>query len=107
MMEALRGVLDPWLGKPKWKQTDGRVTFVYRFASEDAPPAALKLKVETNTREHFSVYGFKEIPFTVSSAGSRARAISTPTNLTNSSVPKCVLSISARRAGTCSTWRRR
>lgn len=67
MMEALRGVLDSWLGKPKWKQTDGRVTFVYRFASEDAPPVALKLKVETNTREHFSVYGFKEIPFTVSS----------------------------------------
>jgi predicted nucleotidyltransferase component of viral defense system len=43
------------------------VTFVYRFASEDAPPVALKLKVETNTREHFSVYGFKEIPFAVSS----------------------------------------
>jgi predicted transcriptional regulator of viral defense system len=40
-------LLDPWLGKPKWKQTDGRVTFVYRFASEDSPPLALKLKVET------------------------------------------------------------
>ena len=24
MMEALRGVPDPWLGKPRWKQTDGR-----------------------------------------------------------------------------------
>jgi predicted nucleotidyltransferase component of viral defense system len=67
MMGALRGVLDPWLGKPKWKQGEGRVTFVYRFASEDAPPVALKLKVETNTREHFSVYGLEEIPFTVSS----------------------------------------
>lgn len=65
MMEALRGVLDPWLGKPKWKQTEGRVTFNYRFDSEDAPPIPLKLKVETNTREHFSVYGLKEIPFSV------------------------------------------
>jgi predicted nucleotidyltransferase component of viral defense system len=67
MMEALRAVLDPWLGKPKWKQTEGRVTFNYRFDSEDAPPIPLKLKVETNTREHFSVYGLKEIPFGVSS----------------------------------------
>jgi predicted nucleotidyltransferase component of viral defense system len=67
MMEALRGVLDPWLGRPKWKQTDARVTFTYRFDSEDAPSISLKLKVETNTREHFSVYDLKEIPFTVAS----------------------------------------
>lgn len=67
MMEALREVLDPWLGKPRYKQTEGRVTFVYRFDSEDAPPVALRLKVETNTREHFSVYGPKEIPFSVKS----------------------------------------
>lgn len=67
MMEALRAVLDPWLGKPRWKQTEGRVTFVYRFDSEDAPPIPLKLKVETNTREHFSVYGLKEVLFIVES----------------------------------------
>ncbi|MBI4266382.1 MAG: nucleotidyl transferase AbiEii/AbiGii toxin family protein [Acidobacteria bacterium] len=67
MMDALRRVLDPWLGKPKWKQNEGRVTFVYRFDSEDVPPIGLKLKVETNTREHFSVYGLKKVPFQVSS----------------------------------------
>ncbi|EQD36876.1 hypothetical protein B1B_16360, partial [mine drainage metagenome] len=47
MMEALRAVLDPWLGRPQWKQTEGRVTFNYRFSSEDTPPVPLKLKVET------------------------------------------------------------
>jgi predicted nucleotidyltransferase component of viral defense system len=67
MMDALRGVLDPWLGKPKWKQSEGRVTFVYRFDSEDVPPIALKLKVETNTREHFSAFGLRTVPFRVSS----------------------------------------
>ena len=67
MMEAQRGVLDPWLGKSKWKQTEGRVTCVYRFDSEDTPPIPLKLKVETNTREHFAVYGLKQVPFTVES----------------------------------------
>jgi predicted nucleotidyltransferase component of viral defense system len=67
MMEALREVLDPWLGKPQWKQTEGRVTFVYRFNSEDAPPIRLRLKVEINSREHFSVYGLTHVPFAVSS----------------------------------------
>lgn len=67
MMEALRGVLDPWLGKAKWKQTEGRVTMTYRFDSEDIPPIPLKLKVETNTREHFSVYGLTQEPFTIAS----------------------------------------
>ena len=67
MMDAIREVLNPWLGKPQWKQTEGRVTFVYRFQSEDVPPLRLRLKVEINTREHFAVYGFMRLPFTVSS----------------------------------------
>ena len=66
-MEALRSVLDPWLGTPRWKQTEGRVTFVYRFASEDTPPINMRLKVEINSREHFAVHGFKSVPFGVSS----------------------------------------
>ena len=67
MMKALRAVLDPWLGVPRWKQTEGRVAFVYRFDSEDAPPIRLRLKVEINSREHFAVHGFTSVPFAVSS----------------------------------------
>jgi predicted nucleotidyltransferase component of viral defense system len=67
IMGALQDLLNPWLGKPKYKQTQGRVTFVYRFDSEDQPPLPLKLKVEINTREHFSVYGITAHPFEVSS----------------------------------------
>lgn len=67
MMHALRETLDPWLGVPKWKQTEGRVTFVYRLDSEDIPPRPLRVKVEVNTREHFSVYGLRKVPFAVSS----------------------------------------
>jgi hypothetical protein len=72
-MEALREVLDSWLGKPQWKQTEGRVTFVYRFESEETPPIPLRLKVEINSREHFAVYGFKRIPFRVESRRSCGR----------------------------------
>ncbi|MGH7557142.1 MAG: nucleotidyl transferase AbiEii/AbiGii toxin family protein [Gemmatimonadota bacterium] len=67
MMDGIRKVLNPWLGEPRWKQTEGRVTFVYRFESEDRPPIPLKLKVEINSREHFAVYGFKHLPFAVRS----------------------------------------
>lgn len=67
VMGALQDLLNPWLGEPKYKQTRGRVTFVYRFDSEDQPPLPLRLKIEINTREHFSVYGIKEHPFEVAS----------------------------------------
>jgi len=46
VMDVLREVLDPWLGTPKWKQSEGRVTFVYRFESEETPPITLRLKIE-------------------------------------------------------------
>ena len=56
-----------WLGDPRWKQTAGRVTFVYRFQSEGPPAIPMRLKVEINSREHFAIYGFKRVPFSVSS----------------------------------------
>lgn len=67
VMDALREVLDPWLGKPQWKQTEGRVTFNFRFLSEDPTPLPLRLKVEVNTREHFTAHGFQRVPFAVAS----------------------------------------
>jgi len=66
-MNALREVLDPWLGEPRWKQSEGRVTFTYRFSAEGEPAIPLRLKVETNTREHFAVYGLTQVPFSVNS----------------------------------------
>ena len=65
MMGSIRKVLDPWLGRPRWKQIGARVTFVYRFPSEDVPPRTLRLKVDINSREHSSVYGFARLPLTV------------------------------------------
>ncbi len=67
IMDALRSILNPWLGQPRWKQSEGRVTFIYRFESEDAPPLPLRLKIEINSREHFTVFGFADHPFAVSS----------------------------------------
>jgi len=55
----IRAVLDPWLGDPKRNFSEGRITLIYRTTSEDGFP--LKLKVEANTREHFSVLGIPPI----------------------------------------------
>ena len=57
IMDAVRRRLDPWLGKSQWKQGHGRVTLYYRFMSEMEPVIPMRLKVEINTREHFSVLG--------------------------------------------------
>ena len=59
VMTALRAILDRWLGKAQYKQSEGRVTVVYRFESEGVQATRMRLKVEINTREHFTVLGYR------------------------------------------------
>lgn len=66
-IDALRSVLDPWLGMPQRHLGEGRVTLGYRFASEDAPPLRLRLKIEINSREHFTLFGLVQKNFEVRS----------------------------------------
>jgi predicted nucleotidyltransferase component of viral defense system len=54
---AVRRVLDPWLGEPRRQIKEGRVNLVYRYESEDEPPRTMRVKLEINSREHFSEYG--------------------------------------------------
>ena len=63
----IRNILNPWLGEPKWKQGEGRFTLTYCFHSEGNPSIPMKLKIEINTREHFSVNGFIHKDFKMSS----------------------------------------
>jgi predicted nucleotidyltransferase component of viral defense system len=65
VMDALQEKLNPWLGNPKRKRSEGRVTLTYQVASEEGVP--LKLKVEINSREHFTVLGFEKRVFTIDS----------------------------------------
>ena len=67
VMDAVRWSLDSWLGKPQWKQGRGRVTLYYRFATEIEPVQQKRLKVEINTREHFTVHGLVRHRFEVAS----------------------------------------
>jgi predicted nucleotidyltransferase component of viral defense system len=65
-IDRLRARLDGWLGAPRREQGQG-VRLVYRFESEIPPVVRLKLKVETNTREHYTVLGTTNKPFAVTS----------------------------------------
>lgn len=65
LIDAIRETLDPWLGDPKWKQCKGRFTLFYRFETSFAPVTSMRLKIEINTREHFSVLGTKKYAFRV------------------------------------------
>jgi len=67
ILDAIRQSLDGWLGEPRWKQTEGRVTLYYHFESEEVSPARMRLKLEMNTREHFSAFGYGSQSFEVKS----------------------------------------
>lgn len=61
VMDAVQERLNPWLGIPKRKQSEGRVTLTWKVESEEALP--LRLKVEINSREHFTVLGYQPFKF--------------------------------------------
>ena len=65
LIDAIRKTLDPWLGKPSRARADGGFSMIYRFDSEIAPVRPLRLKIEVNTREHFTVLGVQTVEMKV------------------------------------------
>lgn len=54
-IDAIRKLVDPWLGEPRRIRKQDRVTLIYRFESEMPPVQRMRLKLEVNTGEHFTV----------------------------------------------------
>lgn len=67
IVDVIRSVVDPLLGKPRRIFNQGRVTLIYSFLSESIPPIRMRLKIEINTREHFTVFGYEKKKFSVES----------------------------------------
>ncbi len=67
VIDALRERLS-FLSVPARKQKENNNTLVFKFESEFPPVQRLRLKVETNCREHFSVLGIVKFPFKVESS---------------------------------------
>ncbi len=66
-LNLVRSVLDPWLGAPQRKLKEGRVNLNYRFDAAGSPPIKMRLKIEINSREHFTELGLIKMPFEVDS----------------------------------------
>ena len=81
IMNVLQEKLNPWLGIPKRKQTEGGVTLTYRMMSEEGIP--LKLKVEINSREHFTVLGYERKNLDMQSRWFSGKATILTTSLKN------------------------
>jgi len=65
LIGEIRKTLDYWLGSPKWKQGRDRFSLYYRFETSFEPVSGMRLKIEINTREHFSVLGTDRREFSV------------------------------------------
>lgn len=64
-IDAIRELLNPWLGDPKWKVTKRGAKMLYRYESINKLPS--KLKIEINTTEHFQVLPLQTTTFSVNS----------------------------------------
>jgi hypothetical protein len=105
LVAEIRSVLDPWLGKPKWKAGQGRFTLTYRFDTTFTPVVRMRVKIEVNTREHFVVHGFISRPIVVDNPWFSGEVDVVTYRCPSSSAPSFARSTSARRGATYSTSR--
>ncbi len=66
LIDKLRKALS-FLGDPSIKQKRNNNILIYRFNSEIPPTLSLKIKIEINCREHFSVYKTEKKIFIINS----------------------------------------
>jgi predicted nucleotidyltransferase component of viral defense system len=67
ILDEIRRLIDPLLGIPTRDLKEDSVVLTYRFSSEIPPVVRLRLKIEINTREHFSVMGIEKRSYSVQS----------------------------------------
>lgn len=64
-IDAIREILRPWLGNPRWKIARQNTTLIYRYEAINKSPA--KLKIEINTTENFQILPLRTEEFSVQS----------------------------------------
>ncbi|CAN5605683.1 hypothetical protein BH11CYA1_BH11CYA1_18090 [soil metagenome] len=75
LFDAIREKLDPWLGNPKREVSEKSNKLFYRFQSETEPTVPMRLKIEINTIENFSLLGYQDLPFEVDSTYFAGKAL--------------------------------
>lgn len=67
IVKSIQKTIDPWLGKSSTESRKNGFRIYYRFASENNPGGKKRIKIEMDTREHFSVFPMVDLPFSVQS----------------------------------------
>ncbi|MBX9877230.1 MAG: nucleotidyl transferase AbiEii/AbiGii toxin family protein [Candidatus Obscuribacterales bacterium] len=65
VLDRIKEILTPWLGKATYKQTNRGTTLYFSYKSEPPLEKPMKLKVSLNTRESFSVFGYENRSITI------------------------------------------
>lgn len=65
LLDVIRMLLEPWLGKPKSKITERGAKLIYKYQGNNGLLA--KIKIEINTTEHFQVLPLNHVPFEIGS----------------------------------------
>lgn len=73
-IDHIRKLFDPWLGEPRRQLKENRVTMIYRFESEIAPIQQMRLKIEINMEEHFTILPLRRCPIRCESEWFRGHA---------------------------------
>lgn len=73
-LNSIREALDPWLGEPSWRQNADSVKLLYRFDTTALPVQRMRVKVEINTREHFTCRGLHAVDYSVATLWHTAAA---------------------------------
>ncbi|MBY0544982.1 MAG: nucleotidyl transferase AbiEii/AbiGii toxin family protein [Gammaproteobacteria bacterium] len=67
IIDQLRSALS-WLGEPKTTRNTASFKLLYFFSPENFPTIKLRIKIEINTRENFSVLDYFQKPFQLESS---------------------------------------
>ncbi len=67
IFDAIKEALLPFLDNPRSKQGPGVIRLTYRMESEGSPVEPMRLKLEINSREHFTVFGIQKQVFSMES----------------------------------------
>ncbi|NQV16518.1 nucleotidyl transferase AbiEii/AbiGii toxin family protein [bacterium] len=72
VVQRLQKLIDPWMGKSTTQTRANGFRIYYRFQSESDRDMIKKIKIEINTREHFTVFGVQKVAYAVDSPWYRA-----------------------------------
>ena len=67
IVKTIQSIIDPWLGKSSTESRKDGFRIYYSFIPENDPEGKKRIKIEINTREHYSVFPIKKTKFGVKS----------------------------------------